>query len=71
LVARQISEELLKDFANKPEMSSWFNREESASAVLVKKPNPRNIQHAAKLKELEAEIERYMTLSLRLPVVKY
>lgn len=57
-VARHIQEELLKDFNSKPEMSEWFNREETASTVLVKKPNPRNIQNAAKLQELEQEIAR-------------
>ncbi|KAF1982482.1 hypothetical protein K402DRAFT_397563 [Aulographum hederae CBS 113979] len=56
--ARHIQEELLKDFANKSEMSDWFNREDITPAVLVKKPNPRNAQNAAKLKELEQEIER-------------
>ncbi|KAI9705795.1 MAG: hypothetical protein M1820_005043 [Bogoriella megaspora] len=58
MAARVIQEELLKDFSNRPELSDWFNREESAPTVLVKKPNPRNIQNAAKLKELEQEIEK-------------
>jgi hypothetical protein len=40
-------------------MSEWFNREEAAPTILVKKPNPRNIQNATKLEELEREIERY------------
>ena len=61
--ARQIQEELLKDFASKPEMSSWFDREDTAPTALVKKPNPRNDLHAAKLKELEAEIDRYATIN--------
>ena len=40
-------------------MSEWFNREEAAPTV--RKPNPRNIQNATKLEELEREIERYAT----------
>ncbi|KAL2357236.1 kinetochore protein-like protein Mis13 [Cryomyces antarcticus] len=58
LAARVIQEELLKEFANKSAMSDWFNREETAPAVIVKKPNPRNIQNAAKLEELEADVKR-------------
>lgn len=59
--ARHISEELLKDFANKPEMSDWFSREDGPveeDVSVVKKPNPRNIRNAEKLKELEDEIQR-------------
>lgn len=41
-------------------MSNWFDREDTAPAVLVKKPNPRNVQNAAKLQELEAELARYV-----------
>jgi len=56
--ARHIQEELLKDFANKSEMSDWFNREDTAPTAIVKKPNPRNIQNATKLQQLEDEIKR-------------
>ncbi|QDS77368.1 hypothetical protein FKW77_005632 [Venturia effusa] len=59
--ARHISEELLKDFANKAEMSDWFSREDGPveeDVSVVKKPNPRNIRNAEKLKELEEEIAR-------------
>ncbi|TID18715.1 hypothetical protein E2P81_ATG05697 [Venturia nashicola] len=59
--ARHISEELLKDFANKAEMSDWFSREDGPveeDISVVKKPNPRNIRNAEKLKELEDEIAR-------------
>lgn len=57
LAARLIQDELLRDFANKSEMSDWFSREEDvAPVVLVKKPNPRNTQNAAKLVELEQEV---------------
>lgn len=39
-------------------MSDWFDREELAPAVLVKKPNPRNAKMACKLIKLEEEIKR-------------
>lgn len=39
-------------------MSDWFNREDIAPTALVKKPNPRNVQNAAKLQELELEVKR-------------
>ncbi|KAL9096043.1 MAG: hypothetical protein Q9165_001565, partial [Trypethelium subeluteriae] len=58
MAARVIQEELLKEFSSRSELSDWFNREDTTPAVLVKKPNPRNIQNAAKLKELEQEIEK-------------
>lgn len=59
--ARVIQEELLKEFGTKSELSSWFDREDTAPAVLVKKPNPRNLQNAEKLHQLEAELARYVT----------
>lgn len=59
-VARVIQEELLEDFANRPELSDWFGRQETTPpAVVVKKPNPRNIQNAEKIKELEEQIHKY------------
>lgn len=57
-IARHIQEELLKDFNGRHEMSEWFNREDAPTTVLVKKQNPRNVQNAAKLQELEQEIAR-------------
>lgn len=57
-----IQEELLNEFGSKGELSSWFDREDIAPAVLVKKPNPRNIQNAEKLQQLEAELARYVIL---------
>ncbi|GAB7350417.1 hypothetical protein MBLNU459_g1030t1 [Dothideomycetes sp. NU459] len=56
--ARVIQEELLAEFGSRNEMSSWFDREETAPAVLVKKPNPRNIQNAEKLQQLEEDLAR-------------
>ncbi|KAF1350703.1 Mis12-Mtw1 protein family-domain-containing protein [Delphinella strobiligena] len=56
--ARVIQEELLNEFGTKSELSSWFDREDTAPAVLVKKPNPRNLQNTEKLHQLEAELAR-------------
>ncbi|OJD15134.1 hypothetical protein AJ78_04591 [Emergomyces pasteurianus Ep9510] len=59
LAARVIQEELLEDFANRPELSDWFGRQEiTPPAVVIKKPNPRNIQNAQKIKELEEQIQK-------------
>lgn len=58
VTARTIQEELLREFSNKNEMSDWFNREDIAPTALVKKPNPRNVQNASKLHELELEVKR-------------
>jgi kinetochore protein Mis13/DSN1 len=58
MAARVIQEELLKDLANRSEMSDWFSREDAP--VLVKplqtRPNPKNEQNAARIKELEEQI---------------
>ncbi|KAL4796218.1 Mis12-Mtw1 protein family-domain-containing protein [Aspergillus venezuelensis] len=58
LAARVIQEELLKDFANKSELSNWFNREDTAPTVVVKKANPKNVQNQDKIKELEEQIQK-------------
>ncbi|KAH7038947.1 Mis12-Mtw1 protein family-domain-containing protein [Macrophomina phaseolina] len=58
MAARAIQQELLNDFASKSEMSNWFDREDVEPTVLVKKPNPRNEQNAARLEELEQEVKR-------------
>lgn len=62
-----IEEELLKDLANRSEMSDWFNREEApkTTAPLVTRPNPKNIQNAAKVEELEQQIKRYNFYSVQ------
>lgn len=59
-VARVIEEELLKDLANKPELSEWFSRDDDpVSAVpLPERPNPKNISNAEKISELEEQIRR-------------
>ncbi|KAB8254268.1 Mis12-Mtw1 protein family-domain-containing protein [Aspergillus pseudonomiae] len=59
LAARVIQEELLKDFSTNSQLSNWFEREDvNPPAVIVKKPNPKNIQNADKIKELEEQIQR-------------
>lgn len=59
LAARVIQEELLKDFSTNSDLSNWFGREDSAPpAVVVKKPHPKNVQNAEKIKELEEQIQR-------------
>ncbi|RAH80610.1 hypothetical protein BO86DRAFT_124809 [Aspergillus japonicus CBS 114.51] len=59
LAARVIQEELLKDFESNSTLSNWFEREElDPPAVVVKKENPKNIQNADKIKELEELIQR-------------
>jgi kinetochore protein Mis13/DSN1 len=57
--ARHMMEELLKDWANKSEMSDWFNREDDVSSgAIVKNPNPHNARMAEKVQELEVEVKR-------------
>ncbi|OJD30606.1 mis12-mtw1 family protein [Diplodia corticola] len=58
MAARAIQQELLNDFASKSEMSNWFDREDVEPAALVKKPNPRNLENATKLEQLEQEVKR-------------
>ncbi|KAL3422596.1 mis12-mtw1 family protein [Phlyctema vagabunda] len=61
LAARAINDGLLKDFANRSDFSDWFSREESttaATAKVVKLPNPKNIECADKVAELEPKIKR-------------
>lgn len=55
-----IQEELLKEFSSNSELSNWFDREDvNPPAVVVKKPNPRNVQNTDKIKELEQQIQKY------------
>ncbi|KAI9795986.1 MAG: hypothetical protein M1833_006562 [Piccolia ochrophora] len=56
--ARVIQEEILKDFTNRSEMSDWFSRDDDPPPVIVKKPNPRNVANAAKIQELEQQVQR-------------
>ena len=59
MAARAIQQELIDDFANRPELSDWFSREEIAAPPVVKKPNPTNEKNKATLQELEEEVRRY------------
>ncbi|ORY19488.1 kinetochore protein Mis13 [Clohesyomyces aquaticus] len=58
MAARAIQQELIDDFANKPELSDWFSREDTAPVTVVKKPNPVNILNQSKLQEVEEELKR-------------
>ncbi|KAF7589405.1 hypothetical protein BBP40_004308 [Aspergillus hancockii] len=76
LAARVIQEELVKDFSSNSELSNWFAREDvNPPSVVVKKPNPKNVQNAEKIKELEEQIQRLqrerhaLNALLRLPSI--
>lgn len=58
MAARVIQEELLKDLANRSEMSDWFSREDAPAPMkpLHTRPNPKNEQNATRIKELEEQI---------------
>ena len=60
--ARVVEEELLKDLANRSELSDWFAREDTAQPPkeLPERPNPKNLQNGEKIKELEEQIKRYV-----------
>ncbi|KAF2632973.1 kinetochore protein-like protein Mis13 [Macroventuria anomochaeta] len=58
MAARAIQQELIDDFANRPELSDWFSREETAAPPVVKKPNPTNEKNKITLQELEEEVKR-------------
>jgi kinetochore protein Mis13/DSN1 len=62
--ARVIEEELLKELANRSELSDWFSREDTVAPPkeLPERPNPKNLQNAEKITELEVQIRRYVTL---------
>ncbi len=59
--ARVIEEDLLKDLANRSELSDWFSRDDimEPPKELPGRPNPKNLQNAGKIKELEIQIKRY------------
>ncbi|KZM26518.1 cell division [Ascochyta rabiei] len=58
MAARAIQQELIDDFANRPELSDWFSREETVAPPAVKKPNPTNEKNKITLQELEEEVKR-------------
>ncbi|KAI4796289.1 hypothetical protein E4T45_12019 [Aureobasidium sp. EXF-8846] len=53
--ARVIQEELLNEFSSRNNLSYWYDREDTTPTVLVKTPNPRNIQNAERLLQLQEE----------------
>jgi len=58
-IARAIQEELLKEFSSNSELSNWFSREDvNPPTMIVKKPNPRNVQNTDKIKDLEEQIQK-------------
>ncbi|KAJ5577315.1 hypothetical protein N7535_004241 [Penicillium sp. DV-2018c] len=59
LAARVIQEEILREFSNTSNLSNWFDREDvNPPAVVVRRPNPRNVQNSEKIKELEEHIQK-------------
>ena len=58
--ARVIEEELLKELSNRSELSDWFAREDVPvqPKVIAERPNPKNLQNAEKIGELEQQINR-------------
>ncbi|KAE8853386.1 hypothetical protein PTNB73_02290 [Pyrenophora teres f. teres] len=57
MAARAIQQELIDEFASRPELSDWFSREEPPAPPVVKKPNPQNEKNKATLQELEEEVK--------------
>lgn len=58
--ARVIQEELLKDLGNRSELSDWFHREDLPTPAqdIPERPNPKNLQNADKITELEEQIKK-------------
>ena len=58
--AKVIEDELLKELANRSELSDWFAREDVPvqPRIIPERPNPKNQQNAAKIVELEEHIKR-------------
>ncbi|MCJ1419288.1 hypothetical protein MMC32_005642 [Xylographa parallela] len=57
LAAREIQQQLLKDFSTRSEMSDWFDRDTTPNPQ-PPKPNPKNLANLAKIRELEQQIHR-------------
>ncbi|MCJ1311789.1 hypothetical protein MMC25_005462 [Agyrium rufum] len=55
LAAREIQQQLLKDFSAKSELSDWFSRDIQPPPQ-PPQPNPKNIANLAKIEELEQKI---------------
>ncbi|KAL8761702.1 MAG: hypothetical protein Q9184_002206 [Pyrenodesmia sp. 2 TL-2023] len=59
--AREIQQQLLKDFSTKSEMSDWFNRKETTPPPQTPKPNPKNVSNEKKIRDLEQQLARLQT----------
>ncbi|KAL8933465.1 MAG: hypothetical protein Q9211_005772, partial [Gyalolechia sp. 1 TL-2023] len=59
--AREIQQQLLKDFSTKSEMSDWFNRKDTTPPPQPPKPNPKNVSNENKIKDLEQQLARLQT----------
>ncbi|KAL8916288.1 MAG: hypothetical protein Q9208_008599 [Pyrenodesmia sp. 3 TL-2023] len=59
--AREIQQQLLKDFSTKSEMSDWFDRKDTTPPPQPPKPNPKNVSTEKKIKDLEQQLERLQT----------
>ncbi|KAL9599586.1 MAG: hypothetical protein Q9219_003742 [cf. Caloplaca sp. 3 TL-2023] len=59
LAAREIQQQLLKDFSTKSEMSDWFNRKDTTPPPQPPKPNPKNISNENRIRDLEQQLEKY------------
>ncbi|KAL8650828.1 MAG: hypothetical protein Q9210_003597 [Variospora velana] len=57
--AREIQQQLLKDFSTKSEMSDWFNRKDTTPPPQPPKPNPKNVSNENKIRDLEQQLARY------------
>ncbi|KAL8642231.1 MAG: hypothetical protein Q9228_001050 [Teloschistes exilis] len=56
--AREIQQQLLKDFSSKSELSDWFNRKDTTPPPQRLKPNPKNVSNENKIKDLEQQLAR-------------
>ncbi|KAI4104800.1 MAG: hypothetical protein L6R37_003073 [Teloschistes peruensis] len=56
--AREIQQQLLKDFSSKSELSDWFNRKDTTPPPQRPKPNPKNVSNENKIKDLEQQLAR-------------
>ncbi|KAI4251242.1 MAG: hypothetical protein LQ352_004978, partial [Teloschistes flavicans] len=54
--AREIQQQLLKDFSSKSELSDWFNRKDTTPPPQRPKPNPKNVSNENKIKDLEQQL---------------
>ncbi|KAL8967530.1 MAG: hypothetical protein Q9197_005382 [Variospora fuerteventurae] len=57
--AREIQQQLLKDFSTKSEMSDWFNRKDTTLPPQPPKANPKNVSNENKIRDLEQQLARY------------